>query len=356
MRRWILLCVVLAALLVPAPAFALRYASPTGSGVADCDTVATACSLETAIEGLGPNVPVAGEEVVVLPGTYTQATEVVQTVSNLDVHGDYGQPRPVINQTARITFFSGKLSYLTLQGVTASELLNFSGGTAERLFIRGSSVGGSPACQCYGGLLRDSVVVSTTATPALGLTTNGGTATMTYRNVTAYVSDPAAAVLAVRQVGVPDTVSFTAYNLVALHGGGGTEVLADGPDVTITFARSNYRSVSAVDAGVIQDAPGDPHQTAPPQFANPAAADFTPLATSPTVDAGLTDALNGPLDLAGNPRTIGAATDIGALEFKPPASGSAKKKCKKAKKKKKKKKKRKSCKKKKKKKKKKKRG
>jgi hypothetical protein len=41
------------------------------------------------------------------------------------------------------------------------------------------------------------------------------------------------------------------------------------------------------------------------------------------VDAGLTDPLNGLVDFAGNPRTVGAGTDVGAYEYVPPAPPSS---------------------------------
>jgi hypothetical protein len=109
-----------------------------------------------------------------------------------------------------------------------------------------------------------------------------------------------------------------AYNAIAQNTAGGTDVVADGPGSTITLSRSNYRAPSSPEGGVVQDAPGEPHQTALPLFTNPATFDFSELASSPTVDAGLSDPLNGPVDFAGNPRSLGGGTDIGAYEFVPP--------------------------------------
>ena len=63
---------------------------------------------------------------------------------------------------------------------------------------------------------------------------------------------------------------------------------------------------------------GGGNQSAAPLFVNTEAGDFREAAGSPTIDAGLADEL-GPLDLAGNPRVLGSAPDIGAYEFVPPA-------------------------------------
>jgi hypothetical protein len=94
----------------------------------------------------------------------------------------------------------------------------------------------------------------------------------------------------------------------------------NGEDATIDFAHSNL--------GVVDDTPGDDAfvnlgagmQSQPPLLTNPPAGDFAQLPGSPTIDAGLADPLSGPFDLLGNPRTQGAAVDIGAVEYpSPPA-------------------------------------
>jgi hypothetical protein len=72
-----------------------RYASPTGTSAQDCSTPASACDIATAIDGSGGNDPVAGQEVIVEPGTYTLSSTLDPTV-NTNIHGAAGQPRPVI--------------------------------------------------------------------------------------------------------------------------------------------------------------------------------------------------------------------------------------------------------------------
>ena len=59
--------------------------------------------------------------------------------------------------------------------------------------------------------------------------------------------------------------------------------------------------------------------TAPPQFVNAAGGDFRQLASSPTRNAGATDAKTGTLDFDGEARVQESAIDIGADEFTPAA-------------------------------------
>jgi hypothetical protein len=310
----------IAALALPGQAFAIRYAGPSGTSAQDCATTATACNLEKAIEGSGGNLPMSGEEVIVLPGTYSLTAEVMQGAGNLNIHGAFDQARPVINTSGigRFLVASGTFSYLDLEAGSTSEALNLSGGTADRLLVRGTTQASSnPICQCYGGLLRNSVIVATGSAPALGFGANGGTSSGSWRNVTAYSTNVATPPIQLSNVGASGDREITAFNTIALNGAGGDDVVADGPGSTLTFSHSNYRDPTVAQGGVIQDAPGESHQTALPLFASPAG-DFSELENSPTVEAGLSDPLNGPLDFAGNPRSIGAGTDIGAYEYAPP--------------------------------------
>jgi hypothetical protein len=124
-------------------------------------------------------------------------------------------------------------------------------------------------------------------------------------------------------IGVSGNRQITAFNTIVLNGAGGTDVTVDGPGSTLTFSHSNYRGTTLTEGGVIGDVSGDTHQTALPLFANAATGDLSELSGSPTINAGVTDPLNGAVDFAGNPRTVGASTDIGAYEFSPPPPAAA---------------------------------
>ncbi len=329
--------VALGMLVLPGAAMATRYVTPTGNSANDCQSASTGCDLLTAIQGTGGNMPSAGEEVIVEPGDYSMGANISEAVPNLNIHGVAGQPRPVITQTNASAIFShtsGTLSYLDFEG-GGTNVINQSGGLIDRIIMRGAG-SGNFTCQCSSGTIRNSVFISTGSTAALGLTSNGGTSSLTVRNVTAIATQPGTTAIFVAHQ-APGAVTYDVYNTIAYNLAGGFDVGAGGPSATITFHHSNYDSPTQFGGGLVTDAPGDPHQTGTPLFSNAAGGDFSEAAGSPTIDAGLTDALNGPLDFAGSTRVQGSSTDIGAYEVvvpsspppPPPTSPVKRKKCKK---------------------------
>jgi hypothetical protein len=94
--------------------------------------------------------------------------------------------------------------------------------------------------------------------------------------------------------------------------GGGTQAL------TVKLDHSNYATLDTSLGGTVTPANTATNQSAAPLFVNAGSDDLHEAAGSPTIDAGATDPPNGTTDLDGNPRAIGAGTDIGAYEFVPP--------------------------------------
>ncbi len=93
-----------------------------------------------------------------------------------------------------------------------------------------------------------------------------------------------------------------------------TEPVEAGGAVHLNLEHSNFGLTVPGGAGETTMSGGG-NQSATPVFVNLAAGDFHEAPGSPTIDAGLDSPLNGLTDLAGNPRQIGAHTDIGAYEF-----------------------------------------
>jgi hypothetical protein len=92
---------------------------------------------------------------------------------------------------------------------------------------------------------------------------------------------------------------------------------------TITLDYSDARSADELVLGAGAKITDSDHPTrGEPLFVSAATGDYEEAAGSPTIDAGTADAASGTLDLEGLPRVAGAATDIGAFEFQPPAATS----------------------------------
>ena len=168
-------------------------------------------------------------------------------------------------------------------------------------------------CRCYGGTLRDSVIVALPGSThgAVGIWANGGTHTETLYNDTIYSEAALAPAIQLVQEGPSgELVVVNAYNTIAVNSAGGYDVSAS-LHGTIYMAHSDYASHTG--AGTTADGGGN--VKARPLFANAAAGDFRELVGSPTIDAGLNQPADGTLDFEGNPRQFGASTDIGAYEF-----------------------------------------
>jgi len=151
----------------------------------------------------------------------------------------------------------------------------------------------------------------------VGLEDNVGEAwSLTLRNDTIYGTETG-----LFAVSATDLFQIAAVNTVIR--GGIRDIYAAGSapgTVAINLDHSNYASVTSEGGASVTAAGSGTNQTATPLFVNAAGEDFRQAAGSPTIDAGANDAANGPLDLAGNPRTLAAVipcpaiTDIGAYE------------------------------------------
>jgi hypothetical protein len=307
-------------LIIVPQAQAVRYASPTGKSTSNCQTLATACDLLTAVHGVGGNEPASGEEVIVEPGAYGVSSEPIDPgAAKMIVHGVAGMPRPVITAHEDEAFYGANeltLDYLDIEEQGSSQALGLSGATLERLLIRGTP-DENVLCQCYDGTVRDSVIVALPGGKggAIGLHSNGGTSNETLWGDTIYSESATAAAIELDQVASSGALELGVYDTIAVNSAGGHDVKASAHG-TIKLKDSDYASPTGV--GSITDEGG--HVTAPPLFANAAGGDFHELAGSPTIDAGLASAEDGTLDYDGNARTAGAAPDIGAFEYQPPAA------------------------------------
>lgn len=342
---------ILGAVLAPAASAATLHVSPykllKGSTVLPC-TSDRPCNLAFALANAG-----AGDDVAMRPGNYrppvlnvlqTQApyAESLVVKAGVVLHGEPGAALPVIHSRVPVIAPAVRVSAGGVMRDVAIEAtapaganVNYGYGATieqnalvERSRIRWTGVAGTVgiACAMVGGTVRNSECLGTGAAGYAHALTGTGTGTVTYtvRNVTAVTTNPLGNGL---RVGTSTFVAtMIASNVIARGPAGDLSVRVglSGGVATMFADHSNWTTQETIAAagGTAQLIPGAGNQTGPtaaaPLFADAAAGDYRILEASPTIDAGVTDPVNGPLALGGGARTVGAATDIGADEFAPP--------------------------------------
>ena len=184
-------------------------------------------------------------------------------------------------------------------------------------------------------LVSDTVVNTPASTPPNAAVQSGGA---TLRNVTAVARGSGARGLQILATAQPAPFNITSVKNSVFRGDASDIVIDPGTpggvsppgciigvDIfcTVVFPTSpgdltiDHSNFSTVSGGTLNAASGA-NQSADPNFADAAAGDFHPLSGSPLIDAGVDDPANGPLDLDGKARKLGAAVDIGAFESDPP--------------------------------------
>jgi hypothetical protein len=307
----------------PAAVAAERFASPSGAGTS-C-TRSVPCSLRQAVTKTAPN-----DEVIVAAGTYSIASSPILApdgAENVHIHGDFGGPMPHIDAAVEeeplgFEDTGGRLSYLEIvnEGPSAFAASCILEGVVNRvrLLARGPGAIGlfqGPGCTVDNSLLRAE------GEGALGLrTTDSETSEMieaAARNVTAIATGPNSIGIRVDYMAVGSISSLTLMLRNAIASGSLYDISASGlgHNGRIVASYSNFDAVGRIlPWGEI--AYGDGNQSAAPLFADAAAGDYREAAGSPTIDGGVVEAV-GDVDLAGGPRILGRAPDIGAFEFSP---------------------------------------
>jgi hypothetical protein len=309
----------IAALLIfaaPAMSASVRYAEPGGDGpFATCPS-SDPCSLTNATSSA---YTVDGDEVVLLPGVYSQSATQVTIDEAVNVHGTGAPSDTRIISSSSVAVRLGNagtyLSDVQIESAGGSSALQMIDGTAERVVALSSEGFG---CLLLGkGTIRSSACIGTHPTYGTGLSdqATAGANLVTLRNVTAIGV----------QYGLnsstsnPGTVATINAKSVIIKGGlkDIIAVATTGTTLTVTMDHSNYSTTDTSGPGTktITSTALNSNQTAAPIFVNATANDFHQAASSPTVDAGVVDGSSGTTDFDRQARTSGAAPDIGADEF-----------------------------------------
>ncbi len=322
--------------LLPAAAHAqgtTYFVEPSGSG--------DACSEEAPCE-IAKAVAKAldGDSIRLLPSAspYQLPFPGLTIEREIDLGGIPGAA-PVIKTTSVSTIQVQESANASLHDLrlVGGGRLELESGSAERVAVAyaGQKKEPVPTAACElgpGTILRDSLCWANEAgeeTAANGVeslvATESVNTTVSLRNVTAEATDAAGhGLLAEATYGAKLRVDGLAVIARAANGADVSATIfgASGPEVAVALAHSNYATIEQKLPRATATAPGaEDNQSAAPLFAGAAEGNFRELPGSPTVDAGLTDPLSGPLDLDGYPRSLpgclGASPvpDIGAYEL-----------------------------------------
>jgi hypothetical protein len=173
----------------------------------------------------------------------------------------------------------------------------------------------STSIACYvGNALYDSLCASTAAGSValkFGPSPTELNSVRVLRGVTAEASGAGSDGIYLQSEG--ENVTVDATNVIA-HGAGDDFALTSGGGTTvINITHSDYLSMTGIDAETTMNTSATDIHSAP-KFIDPAAADYRERSGSPTINKGAADP-PADTDVAGNPRTLGSAPDMGAYEF-----------------------------------------
>jgi hypothetical protein len=298
----------------------VRYASPLGHG-SSC-SVRLPCSIVTAI-----NSSPGHSDIRLRSGSYGSAQHPLTTELDTNgedaIHGMNPTSSPVIYEAA-----SGYGFFLQPESQLTGVRLVYSGtgdglgseGTVSRVSVS-ASADGAAACQDLGSMTTVLCVASGEDAAGLivDLPDNGNALSFSVS-----IDGATAVATGADSVGIEvstpqgDSLDVTATNTIATGSAYGVEVLAVGGAQFGSFSKLTASHSDLVSsnsptggASLVTD---DTDITTPPKFAAAAQGNFREVLGSPTVDRGAPEPANS-LDLAGNPRTIGHAPDMGAYEL-----------------------------------------
>ena len=300
-----------------------RYVTPNGSSspLNPCNDSGNPCALQRALDAAFP-----GDDIVLEPGDYNQANTLAVT-KTLSIHGVQGQPRPRLIFSAayadsvRVESPNTTIRYLEIQSFGVGLRLKGRSDTARELAVRTGAPINNCTGQADGVTFVDTVCSSSGIALYLVSPGQGQNLHFNVRNVTAVGSRGIVASGNDCACGVDATV----VNTIARGPANDVEASANAPATAKVFlSYSNFdRNHSAEFGNALVWNSGNNQSdlprfvNAPPPFSN-RGTDFHQAPDSPTINAGQTDdANNGPFDFEGDPRTLGAATDIGADELMP---------------------------------------
>jgi hypothetical protein len=310
------ICVTVATLVtVPATANAVGasptiWVSPKGSGSA-C-TQAKPCGIENGFQKL-----VTGT-LILMPGNYgstsSRINQLLSAGKNTLVEGEPGKKPPTIYTNDFVGVWSVSHVDVNYVGSDNGAVLIYNSMDHSSVTALTSAYQGA-ACASFGAAVTDSVC-NDTGSQGVALSIVADTQTVPIRGVTA-IGSAATGTGILASEGTTNTVGHvTVTNSIAVGADdfGGVNA-AQGSDPTasviVTDSHSDASQTESNNQSVVDTDDTDTNQ--PPVFADATDGNFTEEPSSPTIDTGASDPAHD-TDLAGRPRTLGKAPDMGAYE------------------------------------------
>jgi hypothetical protein len=306
---------VAALVIVPAIASAAGsdptvWVSPHGSGSACIK--AKPCGIEDGFQKL-----VTGT-LILTPGSYGSASsrinQLLSAGKNTLVEGEPGKKAPTIYTGDFVSVWSVSHVDVNYVGSDNGAVLIYHSMDHSSVTAMTSTFQGA-ACASFGAAITDSVCYDT-GSQGVALSVDAGTETVPIRGVTA-IGSAATGTGILASEGTTNTVGHvTVSNSIAI----GAEDLgginaAQGSDPTaiviVTVSHSDASQTESNNQSTVNTDDTDTDQ--PPVFADATDGNFTEEPSSPTIDTGAKDPAHD-TDLAGRPRTLGKAPDMGAYE------------------------------------------
>ncbi|MEA2194157.1 MAG: serine protease [Solirubrobacteraceae bacterium] len=337
--RLALVTAVVAAFAAPAAAHAATYSVAAGGG--GCGGADTACGTIAAAAGAaGP-----GDAVQISPGAYTESAEFAG--GNITVTGSTDAPGVVV--TGTLAFSGGATTPSVLQklivaaptGAGPAVAQTGGAGVAVRDAVLLSADG--PAMSITGGaaneLTRSSALAAAASGTGVDVALGSGAASLTIDS--SIISGGASGVGLAVKTGVGTLLSAGSASITAHHvtiAGAATAVSLDSSGATGLLSAQGNIVATATDSIVLGTVAkrnnagllglvGPPNTasltltrtdqttTAEALFVNPARRNYHLRADAPVIDKGQISAGESATDIDGQPRTTGAASDLGADEF-----------------------------------------
>jgi hypothetical protein len=325
-RALALLLAIAAIAITPAVASANPvFASPTDQGTGDCLSEANSCDLPTAI-----STSETGDDVYVRAdlGDYSLGGGINTPPGiPIHIHGLHGRPRLFFNNGGlRVQAGTADTLYVENQvDGSTSFALDTSAASADRIIAKMG--GNGNACYVLNAKLTNSVCWA----GSTGSTAVEADGSNTLRDDTFVGGTDEAMALLARDCTTSCSVPYTnqLVNVIARSGTSAPDIAACAKDGTaiaqVNVSHSNYGTATTAGSGCVAamghiSADGT-NQTAAPLFVNASSGDFHQKPGSPTIDKGINASANGTNDFEGDPRTLGAGTDIGADEARSPSIG-----------------------------------